>query len=169
MKYLIFSDLHGNYISLKTVLEVFEKEGYGQMIFLGDMLYHGPRNDLPKDYNPKKCIADLNKYQDKIIWIKGNCDAEVDDMVLDFKAQENYTLNFNNKKYYFEHGHHLDFDNLNKYDADVILFGHIHIPLIEQKEGVVLANPGSVSIPKNGSKESYLSLDENGLVLKELF
>ena len=148
MKYLIMSDIHGSSFYLNKVLEN-AKGRYDRIIILGDVLYHGPRNDLPYGYAPKECIAILNPLKDIITCVRGNCDAEVDQMVLSFLIQDSYYFNHNNKTIYCSHGHHLDFDNLKSYKADICLYGHFHIPCIEQKDGVLLVNPSSISIPKS--------------------
>lgn len=169
MKLLIFSDIHGRLDSLLKIIEIFKLEKYDSMIILGDVLYHGPRNNLPENYNPKECIKLLNQYSKKIVWIKGNCDAYVDEMVLNFKAVEKLSLNINGSEYYFEHGHLLDFDNLEKYKAQYIVYGHFHVPMLYKKNGFTLANPGSISIPKDGSVESYICLEEGIIEIKNLF
>ena len=150
MKYLILSDLHGSLSSLiyKEVLD----ESFDKVILLGDILYHGPRNDLPSDYNPKVLIKELNEIKDKILCIKGNCDAEVDQMVLDFKIEDYLNLNINGLNAHFEHGHHLD---LYKGNADIIIYGHTHIHELVRKNGVIYFNPGSIALPKMNQEKTF--------------
>ena len=159
MKYLIVSDIHGAYDSVEFILDVFEKEKCEEILLLGDILYHGPRNDLPNNYLPKKVISLLNLYKDKIICVKGNCEAEVDQMVLDFKIYDSYDGILNGIKTHLEHGHHLDLYNG---DAKLVLYGHTHIPdnTIDSR-GFHKINPGSITIPKNNTKRSYAIWDNN--------
>ncbi len=153
MKYLIVSDIHGGSSETEFIINKFNEEKCDFIICLGDVLYHGPRNDLPESYNPKKVISLLNEYASKIICIKGNCDAEVDEMVLNFEIVKSYKATLNGLNCHFEHGHHLD---LYVGNADVVFSGHTHIPLCEEKNGYININPGSITIPKGGSKKSYI-------------
>ncbi|MCR5113155.1 MAG: phosphodiesterase [Acholeplasmatales bacterium] len=166
MKYLIVSDIHGSSDSTKRILEIFEKEKCDIMINGGDVLYHGPRNDLPANYCPKECIALLNPYADKIICVNGNCDAEVDQMVLRFEIKHHYDAIMNGLNVHVEHGHHLD-----EYQGhpDLVISGHTHIPVLEKKDnGIIYLNPGSITIPKGGSKRGYAIWDENIITLMTL-
>lgn len=171
MKYLILSDLHGSESALifKNILD----DSFDKFIILGDVLYHGPRNDLPSDYNPKLLIKELNNIKDKIICIKGNCDAEVDEMVLNFKIQNSLDFVINGKKTHLEHGHHLD---LYHGDAEVVAYGHTHVHRLEKIDNVIYFNPGSIALPKENQEKSYAIWDNNVItiysinneVLKEL-
>lgn len=167
MKYLIMSDIHGSSFYLKKVLDMTIGK-YDKIIILGDVLYHGPRNDLPYGYAPKECISLLNPLKDIITCVKGNCDAEVDQMVLSFLIQNDFYFTHNNKTIYCSHGHHLDFDNLESYQADVCLYGHFHIPCLEKRNNVILANPSSISIPKSKEGGCFMILDEYGFHLYNL-
>ena len=159
MKYLIFSDIHGSKYYTQKVIDVFYKEKCDKIIILGDVLYHGPRNDLPKDYNPKEVITMLNNLSDKIICVKGNCDAEVDEMVLDFKIEKEYILN-DSLNVYLTHGHHLDFNNLSPLDnIDIVLYGHTHMHKIETINNIAYINPGSISIPKGDLINSFAIME----------
>lgn len=163
MKYLIVSDIHGASDSTEFILDIFEKEKCDQILLLGDVLYHGPRNDLPAFYNPKKVISLLNPYKDKIICVKGNCEAEVDQMVLDFKILDFYDSTINDIKCHLEHGHHLDEYNGN---ASLVLYGHTHIPdNTNDIRGFRKINPGSITIPKNNSKRGYAIWDNHKITL----
>ncbi len=162
MRYLIVSDIHGDAFSTKFICEKFKNGNFDKFLILGDILYHGPRNDLPKDYNPKECIKLLNELKDDIIWIRGNCDAEVDEMVLNFKVSEKLDLNLNNLRAHLEHGHHLD---LYTGTPDLVLYGHTHIPECSLHNKTLYFNPGSISLPKNGSKKSYGILEEKNIYI----
>ncbi len=170
MKYLIISDIHGSLYYIKKALEVFNKGKYDKLIILGDILYHGPRNDLPKDYNPKEIYPLLNSYKDKIIALKGNCDAEVDEMVLDFNLNDKLELNLNNKRCLLLHGQYLKFDvsidNLNNYEC--IIYGHYHVYGFVKINNTLYINPGSISIPKEKNHHSYISFIDNVMTIKDL-
>ena len=142
--------------------EINEKEKPDKIILLGDLYYHGPRNDLPKEYAPKEVIAMLNPLRNRIICVRGNCDTEVDQMVLDFNvlAEQAY-LNFNNYSIVLAHGHKLDEKNIPALcDGDILLCGHTHVPKCEKRDGYIYMNPGSVSIPKENSAHSYMILED---------
>lgn len=164
MKILIASDIHGSAFYCKKLVEAFETEKADRLMLLGDILYHGPRNDLPKDYAPKEVIAMLNNLKDKIFCVRGNCDTEVDQMVLDFPVLADYcVLPLGERILYASHGHIYNPNNLppiNK--GDILINGHTHIPVCEEKDGFVFMNCGSVSIPKENSPHSYVTL-ENGV------
>lgn len=165
MKCLIVSDIHGDLDSTKFIYDYFNNNNIDQILLLGDVLYHGPRNDLPAGYNPKGCIKLLNELKDKIIWIRGNCDAEVDEMVLDFKVYDKLDLNLNNLNIHLEHGHHLD---EYKGAPDLVLYGHTHIPECNLHNKTLYFNPGSISIPKNNTKKSFGILEERNISLYDM-
>ena len=165
MKYLIVSDIHGSISSTSFIVDKFNELNCDLILCLGDVLYHGPRNDLPNNYNPKEVIKLLNQYKDKIICVKGNCEAEVDQMVLDFKILDYYNATINNKNTHLEHGHHLDLYNGN---ADIVLYGHTHIPVISRLDNCVQINPGSITIPKNNSNRSYAIWDNNNITIYDI-
>lgn len=153
MKYLIISDIHGSLKATQKFLEIFEKEKCDKIICLGDILYHGPRNILLDDYNPKAVIALLNPLADKILACRGNCDAEVDQMVLDFPCQADYTYIVEDGISILANHGHL---NISTKTYDIALYGHTHIQQLYQKEdGLVVCNPGSVSLPKENSPKGY--------------
>ena len=160
MKILIASDIHGSYYYAKKLIDIYNQKKIDKLIILGDILYHGPRNDLPKEYDPKKVITLLNNIKSNIIAIKGNCEAEVDQMVLDFDiSSEHSTVFTDDKMFYLTHGHH-DFPKLN--EGEILLTGHTHVPLFEKIDNTFYHfNPGSVSIPKGGSKNSYMIYENN--------
>ena len=158
MKYLIVTDIHGDAYSCKFICDKFKNDGFDKMLLLGDVLYHGPRNDLPQNYNPKAVIKALNPYANKITCIKGNCEAEVDQMVLDFKINDYLDLNLNGYRCHLEHGHHLD---LYKGSPDIVFYGHTHISKLDNKDNTYYINPGSITIPKENTSRSYIIFDDN--------
>ena len=159
MKLFIASDIHGSAYYTSLMLEAFKKEGADRLVLLGDILYHGPRNDLPKDYSPKKVSALLNEFAKYIISVRGNCEAEVDSLILDFPVTADYAYIFDgDKTLYLSHGHR----TVPKMpDGACYITGHTHIPHDYVEEGVRFINPGSISIPKNETPHSYL-VYENG-------
>ncbi len=150
MKYMFASDIHGSAYYCKKTLEVFEASGAKRLILLGDLLYHGPRNDLPKEYAPKQVIAMLNEYKDRIYAVRGNCDAEVDQMVLEFPIMADYALlELNGKTFYATHGHIHNADALPPMQAgDILIHGHTHLLKAEPMGDKFLLNPGSTSLAK---------------------
>ena len=126
MKLFIISDIHGSLYYLKKVIEIFGKENYDKLVILGDELYHGPRNPLPKDYSPKEVIEILNKYKDKIIAVRGNCDNEVDQMVLSYPIMSDYSMIYlGNKRVFLTHGHIYNIDNpLPMSEGDILLYSN---------------------------------------------
>ncbi len=162
MKILLCSDIHGSSYFAQKILNIFEKEKADILAITGDILYHGARNPLPKDYNTLKTAELLNNYKEKIIAVKGNCDSEVDLMVLEFPLYDSAFL-FNGKyKIHMTHGHIYNKDNIPTIQKGSILaYGHFHVPLLEEKNGIILLNPGSVSIPKENSNHSYAIIDND--------
>ena len=163
-KILIASDIHGDAKTAAALLERYKESGAERLVLLGDLLYHGPRNDLPEGYAPKKVIELLNSYKDDILCVRGNCDTEVDQMVLSFPVLADYAyLCFDGLRIFVTHGHNYNTEKkppLAK--GDILLHGHTHVPVaIEFGDGNVYINPGSVSIPKENSPKSYI-LYENG-------
>ena len=161
MKLLIASDIHGSAFWCGKLMEVMEEFNPDHLILLGDLLYHGPRNDLPRDYAPKQVIPMLSKYADKIIAVRGNCEAEVDQMVLPFPCMADFSqLLTDGKVLYLTHGHHHSPDNLPPLkEGSIFLSGHTHVKLDEVRKGIRCLNPGSVSIPKDGSHSCLLYED----------
>ena len=154
MKLLIASDLHGSAIACQKLCEVFQASGADKLILLGDVLYHGPRNDLPKGYAPKEIIPMLNAIADRIICVRGNCDAEVDGMVLDFDVlTADKTLRDGDLTIYLHHGHHALPDLA---PGTVVLYGHTHVVEHHEQDELYVFNPGSVTIPKGGNPPTYM-------------
>ena len=164
MKYMFASDIHGSAYYGKKMLEAYEKEKADRLILLGDLLYHGPRNDLPRDYAPKQVIAMLNEYKDQLYVVRGNCDAEVDQMVLQFPIMADYCVIVDQERtIYCSHGHVYHEDNLPPMkNGDIFIHGHTLVLRAEKKDNYTILNPGSVSIPKEGNIPTYATL-ENGL------
>lgn len=169
MKYMFASDIHGSAYYCKKMLEAFEKEGAERLVLLGDLLYHGPRNDLPRDYAPKEVIAMLNAVKDKIYAVRGNCEAEVDQMVLDFPVMADYCiLNIQGKTFYATHGHVYDQNHLPPLmPGDILIHGHTHVLKAEKLETYILLNPGSVSIPKEGNPPTYAVLEKGVFTIRD--
>ena len=167
MKYLVVSDIHGSSYYANKINEIYNKENPDQIILLGDLYYHGPRNPLTKEYNPMKVCENFNNLKDKILCIKGNCDAEVDEMISEFKFNESIILDINGIKFFFTHGHKYNIDNIPE-GIDVLVYGHFHTGFIKEKDGVICVNSGSISLPKENTKNSYLIIDENEIVLKDV-
>lgn len=170
MKILIASDIHGSAYYCAQLLEAYENEGADRLLLLGDLLYHGPRNDLPRDYAPKKVIELLNAYKDEIFCVRGNCEAEVDQMVLDFPVLATYALLPIGKNVIFAtHGHEFNEKKLPPLKkGDILLNGHTHVPKCTQHEDYIYMNPGSVSIPKEDSAHGYMTLEDGVFIWKSL-
>ena len=162
MKLMIASDIHGCAPACRRLLEIFENSGAERLILLGDILYHGPRNDLPEGYAPKEVIALLTPYADRLFCVRGNCDTEVDQMVLPFPILAETALLFvDGVTWFAAHGHRTGANpsagDLPKLPAgSIVLSGHTHIPTLDRTaDGLLLVNPGSASIPKGGFAPSY--------------
>lgn len=170
MKLLIASDIHGSALFCELLVKAFESEKADRLILLGDILYHGPRNDLPQGYAPKRVIEMLNPLKDKITCVRGNCEAEVDQMVLDFPVMDDYfVLPLGEKNAFATHGHIYNPEKLPSLNNwDILLNGHTHIPKCEEYEGFIYMNPGSVSIPKENSVHSYMVFENNEFLWKNL-
>lgn len=170
MKWLIASDIHGSEFYCGKLLKAFAAEKADRILLLGDLLYHGPRNDLPLDYNPKAVIKLLNSYKASILCVRGNCDTEVDQAVLEFPVMADYALlTLQERMIFATHGHLFNEQSpppLKK--GDILLHGHTHVPCCIQKEDYLYINPGSVSIPKEDSYNGYLLLDGNTFIWKDL-
>lgn len=170
MKIMIASDIHGSAYYCGKLLEARKNENPEKLLLLGDILYHGPRNDLPKEYEPKKVIAMLNEISDEILCVRGNCEAEVDQMVLDFPVLADYCILYEAGQMIFAtHGHVHNEKNMPPLKkGDILLHGHTHIPACNVHENYTYINPGSVSIPKNGSEHGYLMLEDGVFIWKTL-
>ena len=171
MKILIASDIHGSAYYCRKLLDAYRAEGAEMLLLLGDVLYHGPRNDLPEEYAPKTVIPMLNALGNKIICVRGNCDTEVDQMVLDFPLLSDYSYIMADGLCIFAtHGHKYSEKNPPKLKAgDILLCGHTHIPAAEEfGERNWYLNPGSVSIPKNDSERGYILYENREFTFRTL-
>lgn len=168
---MIASDIHGSAYYCKRLLDAFKNESADRLLILGDILYHGPRNDLPREYAPKTVISMLNEINTKLFCVRGNCDTEVDQMVLSFPILADYSvLPVGERLVYITHGHNYNLQSLPPLqDGDILLHGHTHIPAwIEFGKNNLYLNPGSVSIPKENSENSYMILEDNCFIWKNL-
>lgn len=169
-KILIASDIHGSAYYCGKLIEAYKKEQAEKMLLLGDILYHGPRNDLPKEYNPKEVFRMLNEIQEDILCVRGNCDTEVDQMVLEFPIMAEYCILYQeNQMIFATHGHYYNQDALPKlHQGDILLHGHTHVPICKKHEDYIYMNPGSVSIPKEGSWHGYMTWEDSIFQWKDL-
>lgn len=169
MKLLIASDIHGSAYWCQKLMESYKSEKADRMLLLGDILYHGPRNDLPQEYAPKQVIAMLNGIKDQVISVRGNCDTEVDQMVLEFPVLADYACIFDGATTIFAtHGHVYNTENLPPMKkGDILLHGHTHVPCCKQFESYTYINPGSTSIPKENSHHGYLILENRLFTFKD--
>lgn len=167
MRYLVISDIHGSSFYAKKIQDIYNIENPDKIIILGDLYYHGPRNSLTEEYNPMEVAKVLNKYKDIVLCTKGNCDAEVDEMISEFEFEDYIKLTINGVDFFFSHGHKYNMDNIPPV-GKVVVYGHFHTGFIEEQYGVIFANPGSISLPKNNTKHSYLVIDDKELILKDI-
>lgn len=168
MKLLFASDIHGSSYYTKMLIERFLVEKADKLLLLGDILYHGPRNPLTKEYNPIEVANILNEYKEKIICVRGNCDSEVDQMVLEFPIKADYTqVLVDNFNFFLTHGHVYNEDFLLPSTESVFVYGHTHIPLLK-KSHVFILNPGSISLPKENYLPTYAIYEAGIIKLKTL-
>ena len=170
MKWMIASDLHGSARCCREMLEALRRESADRLVLLGDLLYHGPRNDFPEEYDTRAVTALLNGVKDHILAVRGNCDSEVDQMVLEFPMQADYALlDWEGLTLYATHGHLWNEDNPPPMAAGTVLLnGHFHLPAARSRDGWHYINPGSTSIPKDGSTGSYLILENRVFTWKDM-
>ena len=171
MKWLAASDIHGSAHACRKLLEAYDREGAERLILLGDILYHGPRNDLPREYDPKAVIALLNPRRNDLLCVRGNCDSEVDQMVLEFPILADYALFcIGNRTVFATHGHRFNVANPPPLQTgDILLHGHTHVPACEPfGEKNLYCNPGSVAIPKENTPPSYMILEPDRFTWKTL-
>ncbi len=166
MKLFIASDIHGSALYCRKMLEAYKKENADRLVLLGDILYHGPRNDLPEGYSPKEVIDLLNPFAEEILCVRGNCDTEVDQMVLDFPILSDSALIFADGKVLAAAHGHREAPKLAK--GSILLNGHTHVPAFEKADGFIRVNPGSVSIPKENSQRGYIIFENVTLTWKTL-
>ncbi|MBQ8432264.1 MAG: phosphodiesterase [Clostridia bacterium] len=170
MKLMIASDIHGSTFYCNQLLECYRKEAPARLVLLGDLLYHGPRNDLPQGYAPKEVIEALNAIADQLLCVRGNCEAEVDQMVLKFPVLADYAwLNVNGLNIFATHGHHFGEDNPPPFaKGSILLCGHTHVSCCHEHNSFTYLNPGSVSIPKENTPHGYLILEDTTFIWKTL-
>lgn len=170
MKWMIASDLHGSAQCCRRLLEALQREDADRLILLGDLLYHGPRNDFPEEYDTRAVTALLNSVKHRLLCVRGNCDSEVDQMILEFPMQADYALlNWEGLTLYATHGHLWNEDNPPLMTAGTVLLnGHFHLPAARSHDGWHYINPGSTSIPKDGSTGSYLILENRVFTWKDM-
>ncbi len=168
MKILIASDIHGSAFYMERVKEQFIAEKADKLLLLGDIYNHGPRNPFPKDYAPQQVAEILNGLKDRLIVVKGNCDSQVDTLISEFDFIDNTVIIAGDKTVFCTHGHVYNKDNMPATRFDAIIYGHFHTGFIERVNGVIVANAGSVSLPKNGTPHSYILLNGDELTLKTL-
>ena len=170
MKLFFMSDIHGSLKYAKLGVDAFINENADYMVILGDVLYHGPRNPLPEEYNPKEVANLINKYKNKIIGVRGNCDADVDQMLLEYPCMMDYNVILaDGKRVFITHGHIYNEKNmLNMAEDDVLIYGHTHIPVAKKENYIYVINPGSISYPKENNPHSYGILEDNVFYIKDI-
>lgn len=167
MKVIVISDIHGSMYYANKIKEIYAKEAPDKIILLGDLYYHGPRNPLTKEYNPIEVSNILNNLKENILCVKGNCDAEVDEMISEFEFKENIELTINGLKFFFTHGHKYNIDNIPE-EIEVLVYGHFHTGFIKHKNEVICVNSGSISLPKDNTTNSYLIIEDKNIYLKDI-
>lgn len=170
MKLMFASDIHGSALFCEKLLEAYKREGAQRLCLLGDILYHGPRNDLPEGHDPKGVIKLLNAVKQELLCVRGNCDTEVDQMVLEFPVLADYAVLFvDGRTFFLSHGHHHSPDALPPLkDGDVLINGHTHVLCAKQVSGIHCLNDGSVALPKQGNPRSYMTYENGVFLIKTL-
>ena len=170
MKLMFASDIHGSASAMAAILRQYKLEGASRLVLLGDLLYHGPRNDLPEQYNPKAVTAMLNENKNELLCVRGNCDAEVDQMVLEFPISADYALfDLDGTTAFVTHGQLFNLDNLPPHkDGDLLIHGHTHVHVVTEKDGMTYINPGSAALPKDGQEKSYIVYENGEFTVKTL-
>ena len=169
MKIMVFSDIHGSLYYTKKALAVADKEKVDQIIILGDIMYHGPRNPLTKDYDPLDVSIELNKYAKMIIGVRGNCDAEIDQQLLDYDSHKDFQeVRLNKREFFITHGHIFQPDNHPDLpQGSIFLFGHTHLLSAVKKNGIYYINSGSISLPKGDNPCSYAMIYEDHVEIRD--
>ncbi|MBE5821910.1 MAG: phosphodiesterase [Clostridiales bacterium] len=168
MKYFVISDIHGSVYYFKKAIEQFEKENCDKLIILGDFYYHGPRNPLTEEYDPMKVSEMVRSMKDKIIAIRGNCDAQVDEMISEMEFKDILNIESNGKIITLTHGHKFNKDNMPDNCGDILLYGHFHLSFLEKQNDKIIGSPGSISLPKNNTERGYIIIEDNNIILKDL-
>lgn len=168
MKIVFISDIHGSFGYAKLIPEILKRENAEKLVILGDLYYHGPRNPLPLEYSPMEVSHLLNSLEVDKVAVRGNCDAEVDIKITDFDVLDTFEFKCGKNKVFCSHGQNFNIDKFPECEFDIMIYGHKHTGFIVEKHGKIIANAGSISLPKDGTKNSYLVLTEENLQLKEL-
>lgn len=168
MKYMIASDLHGSAFYARRLAEIFAAEKADMLVLLGDIYNHGPRNPLPEEYAPLKVAEVLNGLADRLLVVKGNCDSDVDTLISDFEFVSEAVLSDGGKRVFLQHGDRFNIERLPKNCGSGFFYGHYHTSFIKRMGDVLVANPGSVSLPKQDTARGYLLLENGTVTLKEL-
>ena len=173
MKLMFASDIHGSRSACEAVLAAYKAEGAERLVLLGDLLYHGPRNDLPEEYDTKKVVKLLSVFADfdtPIVAVRGNCDAEVDQMVLQFPIMADYALfDLDGRTAFITHGHLFNLDQLPPHKpGDLLIHGHTHVLTVQEKDGMTYINPGSAALPKEDHPKSYMIYENGTFTIKTL-
>ena len=170
MKLMFASDIHGSASAMEALVRQYKLEKADRLVLLGDLLYHGPRNDLPDQYDPKRVTALLNENKNELLCVRGNCDAEVDQMVLEFPIQADYALfDLDGTTAFVTHGHLFHTAALPPHkDGDLLIHGHTHVLTVQEAGGMTYINPGSAALPKEGNPKSYMTYDQGIFEIKTL-
>lgn len=168
MKYMIASDLHGSAFYARRLAGIFAAERADMLVLLGDIYNHGPRNPLPEEYAPLKVAEVLNGLADRLLVVKGNCDSDVDTLISDFEFVSEAVLSDGGKRVFLQHGDRFSIEHLPKNCGSGFFYGHYHTSFIKRMGDVLVANPGSVSLPKQDTARGYLLLENGTVTLKEL-
>ena len=168
MRAIIVADLHGRLNVATKLAELFDAMDPDRIILLGDLLYNGPRNGVPDDYDPMKVCEILNRYAKKVIGIRGNCDSRVDEALLRFKLVDSQVVYINSFRCDLIHGDLLTSNLLHVQRGDILMYGHTHVPMLKKEDGVIYVNPGSPSFPKHGSKATYAVFDPGRIEIRSL-
>lgn len=169
MKYLIVSDIHGSLPALEQVLSFYQANSYDMLIIAGDIINYGPRNSIPQGIDPMGIAQRLNALSRNIVAVRGNCDSEVDQMLLHFPIMADYALIVESgKRIFVTHGHKYNADNVAPLGADVLIYGHTHLWQLEQTDGLTICNTGSITFPKGGNEPTFATLDDGTLSIRAL-
>ena len=170
MNLMIASDIHGSARYCRDLLAAFDREGADRLVLLGDLLYHGPRNDLPREYDPKKVTAILNGLKTQVLAVRGNCDAEVDQMVLEFPIMADYMALFlEGRMVFVTHGHLFNEENLPNFNpGDVLIHGQTHVRAAADRGAYFFLNPGSMALPKGDGVHSYMVYEDGVFTTKDM-
>ncbi len=168
MKVLFVSDIHGSSYYAKKLQEICCTENPDKIVILGDLYYHGPTNGLTLEYNPMEVSHILNSLKDKLYVVKGNCDSLVDETISDFPFHDSLMLDIEGKKVFCTHGNKYHISNLPDFDFDIMAYGHFHTGFIKKDDAHIFINPGSISLPRDGTVHSYIIVDNGKIILKDI-